>query len=141
MAFSVSPASCRRRADLEVDRRRPLDAVGADPVRVGVDPRQQLQRLLVARADAHRLGEALRRGVQLLQLLAEHAPEAEQQVGAPPGVGGPFQLQLVKADHRAEVAQRAVDLARRLDRLEVLGGQLARAAAGCGPRARAWRSG
>ena len=110
--------------DLEIDRRRPLDAVGADPVRVGVDPGQELQRLLVARADAHRLGEPLRRRVQLLELLAEHPPEPQQQIGAASGVGGPFQLQLVEADHRPEVAQRAVDLARRLDRLEVLGGEL-----------------
>ncbi len=110
---------------LEVDRRRPLDPVGADPVRVGVDGRQQLQRLLVARPNSHRLGEALGRGVQLLQLLAQHAPETEQQVGPPPGVGGPLQLQLVEPDHRAEVAERAVDLARRLDRLEMLGRELA----------------
>ena len=111
--------------DLEIDGRRPLDAVGADPVRVGVDARQELQRLFVARADAHRFGEALRRRVQLLELFAQDPPEPQQEIGAPSGVAGPLQLQLVEADHRPEVAQRAVDLARRFDRLEVLGGELA----------------
>ena len=38
----------------------------------------------------------------------------------------PFQLQLVEAHHRPVVAQGAVDLARRLDRLDVLLRQLAR---------------
>ena len=120
VARLLPPAS-----DLEIDGRRPLDAVGADPVGVGVDARQELQRLFVARANAHRFGQALRRRVQLLELLAQHPPEAQQEIGAPSGVAGPFQLQLVEADHRPEVAQRAVDLARRLDRLQVLGGQLA----------------
>ena len=110
--------------DLVVDGGGALGAVGADPVRVGVDAGQQLQRLLVARAQADHLGQALRGGVELLQLLAQHPPEAQQQVGAaawrrrsppaPARTGG----------RRAVVAQRAVDLARRLDRLDMLGASL-----------------
>ena len=112
--------------DLEVDRRRALEAVGADPVRVGVDARQQLERLLVARPQAHDLGEPLRRRVELLELLAQHAPEAEQEVGAALGVGRTLELELVEPHDAAVVAERAVDLARRLDRLDVLGRELAR---------------
>ena len=124
-ALSASPASWRRRAIWKQDRRRALHAVGADPVRVGVDRRQQLQRLLVARAQADHLAQALRGGVELLELFGEHAPEAQEQVGAPLGLGRPLQLQLVEAHHRAVVAERAVDLARRFDRLDVVLTQLA----------------
>ncbi len=66
----------------------------------------------------------LRRGVQLLELLGEDPAEADQEVGAAAGVGRPLQLQLVEPHDRPVVAQRPVDLARRLDRLEVLRGQL-----------------
>ena len=111
---------------LVVDRRGAVGAVGADPVRVRVDAGQQLQRLLVARAQAHHLGQPLRGRVQLLELLAQHAPEPQQQVGAAAGVGGPFELELVEADDGPVVAQRPVDLARRFDRPDVLLRQLAR---------------
>jgi hypothetical protein len=111
--------------ELIVDGGGPVGAVRADPVRVGVEAGQQLQGLLVARADADDLGQPLRRRVQLLQLLAQHPAQTQQQVGAPAGVLGPFQLQLVQADDRAVVAQRPVDLAGRLDRPDVLLGQLA----------------
>ena len=86
--------------NLVVDGGGALDAVGADPVGVRVDGRQQLQRLLVAGPQANDLGQPLGRGVELLELLAEDAPEAEQQVGAPAGFAGPLQLQLVEADDR-----------------------------------------
>ncbi len=113
--------------DLEQDRRRALHAVGADPVRVRVDRRQQLQRLLVARAQADDLAQALGGRVELLELLREHTPEAQEQVGAALGLGRSLQLQLVEPHHRAVVAEGAVDLARRLDRLDVVLTQLARA--------------
>ena len=111
--------------DLEEDRRGALQAVGADPVGVAVDRRQQLQRLLVARAQPDHLAQTLGGGVELLELLREHAAEAQQQVGAALGLGRPFELQLVQAHDGAVVAERAVDLARRLDRLDVLLGELA----------------
>ena len=112
---------------LVIDGGGAIGAVGADPVRVRVDPGQQLQRLLVARAQAHHLGEALRGRVQLLELFTQHAPEPQQQVGAAAGVGGALQLELVQADDRAVVAERPVDLAGRFDRPDVLLRQLARA--------------
>jgi hypothetical protein len=113
--------------DLEVDGRCPLEAVGADPVGVGVDAREELECLLVAGPEPHDLGEPLRRRVELLELLAEHAAEAQQEVGAPFGVGRALELELVEADDAPVVAERAIDFPSRLDRLDVLGAELARA--------------
>jgi hypothetical protein len=127
--------------DLIVDGGCAVDAVGADPVRVGVDAGQQLQRLLVARAQADHLGQPLRGGVQLLQLLAQHPPEAQQQIGAPARVLRPFQLQLVQAHDSPVVAQRPVDSCARTRSTGRAPAPAFPSSAGCGRRAPGARNG
>ncbi len=101
--------------DLKEDRGRPIGAVGADPVRVGVHRRQQVERFFVPRPQPDDLAQTLRGCIQLLQLLGEHPPQAQQQIGAALGIGGSGQLQFVEAHHAAIVAERAINLARRFD--------------------------
>ena len=111
--------------DLVVDGRRAVDAVGADPVRVGVD-RRPAAPAPFRRADA---GEPPRPGAGRRR----PAPPASRPAPAPGRAadrraGGrrwSLELQLVKPHDGAVVAERAVDLARRLDRADVLVRQLA----------------
>jgi hypothetical protein len=119
---------------LVIERGGPLGPVRADPLGVGVDGGQRLQGLVVARAQAHHLADALGGPLEIPQLLAQHPAPAQQQLGPPLGVRGGGQLQLVQAHHAGEIPEGAVDLARRLDGLEVLGGDLGAAGgAGQGP--------
>ena len=104
------PARCRRRRSSSGWRRPPASSSSAFSSRGRM--RTASERRCAAASSSSSFSPSTR-------------PSPSKQIGAPAGVGGPLQLQLVEADHRAEVAQRAVDLARRLDRLEVLGGQLA----------------
>ena len=110
--------------DLVVEAGRALGAVRPRPVRVGEDRGQGLQRLVVARIEADHVGKPLRGGRQVADLLGQDAPQPEHEGDAPLGIGGAGQLDLVEPANHGVVPQGVVDLARRLDHLELLGGDL-----------------
>jgi len=106
--------------DLVVEPGRALRAVGAVPVRVGEHGGQGLEGLVVARVEPNDVGELLRGGGQVADLLGQDAPQPEHQGDAPLGIGGAGQLDLVEAAHHRVVPEGVVDLARGLDHLELL---------------------
>jgi hypothetical protein len=116
--------------DLVVQARGAFGTVGAVPVGIGVDRRQRLQGLVIARIKPDYIAQLLRGLGQIADLFGQNAPEAEHECDAPLGIGGAGQLDLEQAADHGIVAERIVDLAHGLHDLELLGGDFG---------AQAWR--